>query len=219
MSEVVDKAYELIRSRIISGDLVGGSRLKEEDLAKTIGVSRTPVREALRRLKADGLVDAPSNKGARVVSWSADDLAEITDLRAILESFGAGLAARKMTDEAINELQAFADHMEKILAQRCDNYLIKISEKNNQFHQLIIDTTGNRRLAATIHKLADAPLILRKFSVLDELQLRRSFSHHREIIDALRNRDPYWAKSIMRTHILAGRSADRVLELDIQNED
>jgi DNA-binding GntR family transcriptional regulator len=86
MAKIASTVYEQIRTAILSGELSNSERLVEEDLAVSLGISRTPVREALRRLAAEGLVDVSPNRGARVAEWDADDLREIFDLRSILES-------------------------------------------------------------------------------------------------------------------------------------
>ena len=109
MSSAAEKAYEAIRDGIVGGVLPVGGRLREEELAGSIGVSRTPVREALRRLDAEGLVEFSPRRGAQVASWSDQDLDEIFGLRAVLESYGASLAATRIGGDALAELAELAD--------------------------------------------------------------------------------------------------------------
>jgi DNA-binding GntR family transcriptional regulator len=105
----VDRAYEAVRSGIIAGRYLAGARLTEQEIATTVGVSRTPVREALRRLDAEGLVEFTPNLGAVVTTWTEEDSDEIFDLRGMLESYGARRATIRATDEQIAELRRLAE--------------------------------------------------------------------------------------------------------------
>ena len=212
MSRAVSRAYEIIKSEISAGRLAGNSRLRETKLAELTGVSRTPVREALRLLEADGLVETNPNTGAHVAVWSESELKEITDLRALLEGFGAGLAAIKITDEGIRELEDMEERMEIVVEEAPDDFLQQLSDINKHFHLAVVEATENRRLISNIHSIIEGPLVFRKFSVLSASQIQRSLSHHREIISALKSGDRDWASTIMRNHILAGRDADRILQ-------
>jgi DNA-binding GntR family transcriptional regulator len=212
MSGAATRAYEMIKAEITSGKLPGNSRLKEAELAEMTGVSRTPVREALRWLEADGLVVMNPNSGATVALWSTQDLREITDLRALLESFGASLAAKKVTAEQIEYLEELQTNMEAAIALAKPESLAKLAGLNKEFHLTIIGATGNQRLVATLQSIVEGPLIFRKFSVFSPEQIERSFSHHRDLIAALKAGDSDWAESTMRSHIFAARSADAKLE-------
>src|SRR5215203_6092246 len=101
MARAAEAAYGIIREGILSGELARGQRLREEELALRAGVSRTPVREALRRLDAEGLVDFTPNRGARVTAWSERELEDVYEARALLESYGARLAATRVTAEEL----------------------------------------------------------------------------------------------------------------------
>lgn len=212
MSGAAARAYEIIKTGITTGRLAASSRLKEAELADLTGVSRTPVREALRLLEADGLVETNPNSGAHVAIWSDEDLSEITDLRAVLESFGAGLAATKITPAEISQLEKLEDDMENVVAAARANFLAELSVLNKDFHLAIVGATGNRRLIANIQSVIEGPLILRKFSVFSGEQIQRSLTHHREIIAALKFGDRDWAGAVMRNHVLSARGADRILE-------
>ncbi|MBT3790429.1 MAG: GntR family transcriptional regulator [Alphaproteobacteria bacterium] len=212
MSGAAARAYEIVKAEIINGRLAGKTRLKEAELAELTGVSRTPVREALRWLEADGLVVMNPNSGAHVAVWSAEDLREITDLRALLESFGASLAAKKITAEQIAELESLQARMEAAIAQANAESLGLLAGLNKEFHLAIIGATGNHRLVSTLQSIVEGPLIFRKFAVFSPEQIERSFSHHRDLIAALKAGDSDWAESTMRSHIFAARSADAKLE-------
>ena len=212
MSGAVARAYEIIKTEISAGRLAANSRLRETKLAELTGVSRTPVREALRLLEVDGFVENNPNTGAHVAVWSEGELQEITDLRALLEGFGAGVAATRITDAEISELERLEEKMEGVVEEAASDFLVQLSETNKAFHLAIVEATGNRRLIANIHSVVHGPLVLRKFSVLSNSQIQRSLAHHREIISALKLGDRDWATAIMRNHILAGRSADIIIQ-------
>ncbi|MBT5917958.1 MAG: FCD domain-containing protein, partial [Alphaproteobacteria bacterium] len=142
----------------------------------------------------------------------AQDLREITDLRALLESFGASLAAKKISAEQITHLEDLQSRMEIAIAQANSDSLGQLAGLNKEFHLAIIEATGNGRLVSTLQSIVEGPLIFRKFSVFSPEQIERSFSHHRDLIAALKVGDSDWAESTMRSHIFAARSADEKLE-------
>ena len=112
MAQAAQRAYEHLRARLLAGEFPAGSRLPEEELAAAAEVSRTPVREALRRLHAEGLVEFVPNRGAHVASWTERDLDEIFGLRALLESHAAELAAPRISGADLGRLSALQDQMD-----------------------------------------------------------------------------------------------------------
>lgn len=215
MARAAEQAYAYIHEGIVSGDLPPGSHLREEDLADQIGVSRTPIREALRRLASEGLVEFAPNRGAQVAAWSDRDLAEIFDLRAVLEGFAARLAARNGTSADVAKLRDLADSMEELAAGRARDRIDRISELNREFHGLIVDIADNRHLAGLVAGLVQVPLVHRTFRRYSDEELARSMGHHRELIDAIERHDVNWAGTAMRSHIYAART---VLEADLVSE-
>ncbi len=207
MGSAMETAYEYIKAAVMSGDLSAGDRVKEELIAEKIGVSRTPIRQALQRLTMQGFLEMSHHQGARVADWNTQELSEITELRAQLEGFGAGIAAGKISDEQLAVLNRLADHMEAASATRREQDFIRITDLNSEFHMTIIEASGNRRLAQVIGNLAHPLLVQRRFSTFTPRQLQRSMAHHREIIDALSAKDSEWASAIMRSHILSSTDA------------
>lgn len=200
-----EEAYRAIRHQILRGDREGGEWLREGELAASLGVSRTPVREALRRLAAEGLVRHERNRGVLVESWSLHDLDEIFSLRSVLEPWGSALAARSGLAD-LDELSALADAMDSAATTgRFD--LDEITELNNQFHREIIHASGNNRLTQMVSTIVAVPLVWRTFSHYSPEALRRSLAHHHELIEALRAKDAAWAESVMRSHVRAARAA------------
>jgi DNA-binding GntR family transcriptional regulator len=191
--------YRAVRDQILSGERVGGQWLRETDLAAELGVSRTPVREALRRLVAEGLVRHEPNRGVQVQSWSVADLDEIFSLRAVLEPWGSGLAATGGTAD-LPLLEELARGMDEA-ASGPEPDLAAVTELNNRFHRAILEASGNSRLVSLMASVVQVPLVLRTFSLYTPESLRRSLAHHHELVDALRARDPDWAESVMRSHV------------------
>ena len=209
MAAAVEKAYGAIRSSIISGQYPGGAHLKAADLAVALGVSRTPVREALRRLHAEGLVDFVANRGAYVLVWNHRDVDEVFDLRALLESHAADLCARNATAEQVAELRALAQHMERAAREKPPRYLEIIADCNARFHKLIRIASSNKRLAGFISAVVEMPLMIRTFNRYREEELLRSAAHHLEMVAAFDARDGSWAAAVMRSHVLAAHHVYR----------
>ncbi|HKS61745.1 MAG TPA: GntR family transcriptional regulator [Xanthobacteraceae bacterium] len=203
MAAAVEKAYAAIRDGIMGGTYPAGSHLKAEDLAVAVGVSRTPVREALRRLHAEGLVDFVANRGAYVLSWDKSDVDEVFGLRLVLESFGCELAATRRTPEQLAQLRHLADRMTAAARERKLHYLETIAELNAEFHKIIHVASGIKRLGPILLTVIQIPLTMRTFNRYSDEDLERSMAHHREIVAAFEVRDSRWAGAVMRSHIVA----------------
>jgi DNA-binding GntR family transcriptional regulator len=203
MVRATQGAYEAIKRMLLDGSYQPGEKLSEEDLAQTVGVSRTPVREALRRLHAEGLVDWEANRGASVPAWNDQDLEEIFELRALLEGYGAELAAIRITPEEIARLRELSTDMERHAAVRDPD---GVAVSNAEFHAIILSAGRNLRLSALLGAVVQTPLVNRTFRRYDDAAMARSMAHHRELVDAFEARDRAWAGSVMRAHILAARA-------------
>lgn len=200
-SRTADLTYRTIRREILAGERAGGQWLREGEVAAAIGVSRTPVREALRRLAAEGLVRHEPNRGVQVEAWGAEDLDEIFGLRSVLEPWGCGLAA-VAGEVDLDELDDLASRMDAE-ARRDPLVLDTMTELNNRFHRLILEASGNSRLVGLVSSVVEVPLVWRTFSHYSAESMRRSLAHHHEIVAALRSRDATWAESVMRSHVHA----------------
>lgn len=202
-----ERAYTTIRDLVIRGAFEAGARLKEEELAATIGVSRTPIREALRRLSAEGLVEFIPNRGAHVASWSDDDLDEIFALRAAVEGVGCRFAAARITDGELEELRKLAQKMieTRQAGGSAGSDAPDIQMLNTEFHRLIMVSSRSSRLVEIATSLMSIPLIHRTFRTYTPEQMRRSLEGHLEIVDALAARDAAWAEATMHAHLLSAR--------------
>ena len=197
-----EHAYRVIREHILSGQLTAGQWLREGELAEVTGVSRTPVREALRRLTSEGLVSHEHNRGVQVHRWSSKDLDDIFSLRSVLEPLGAAQAAQRGHAD-LSYLTAITDDMEKqIISDKPE--LAVITELNNLFHKAVLNASGNELLCSVVGSIIQTPLVRRTFSYYQPDSLRRSISQHRDLISALRAQDMTWAEATMRAHVHAG---------------
>lgn len=205
MAKASKSAYEAIRAAILSGEFGRGERLREEALAALAGVSRTPVREALRRLDAEGLVEFTPNRGARVTARSAQELHELYEMRAMLEGYGARLAATRIRPEELEELALLAQRMERLSRQGA-SAADEMTVLNGRFHQSIVRTSRNAQLDSLVRGMMDVPLITHTFQRYSLSRMRASTAQHNEVVEAFRAGDSVWAESVMRTHIIAARS-------------
>ncbi len=205
MSKAVQKAYELVRERIVSGVYAPALRLTEQEIANASGVSRTPVRQALQRLQTEGFVKVTANQGAVVVDWSDSETNDIYELRALLEPYGAARAARRITPEGIARLRTLAHDQYEESKRRAPGYTERIGELNSEFHRTLHGFAGSNRLSLLMPMLVEAPLILRTFAKYTHEELMRSASHHLELVRALEAGDAEWASAIMQSHLHAAR--------------
>ncbi|MEO0411537.1 MAG: GntR family transcriptional regulator [Pseudomonadota bacterium] len=201
MSKAIDKAYSRIRDGIISGELSPGQHLKEEELAELCQVSRTPIRDALRRLEADYFVERHDNQRVFVAAWTEGDIDDIFELRAMLEGFAAARAARYITLDQIAQMRS---HHTAIQAAVTDDGRIDedlFLGHNRAFHKIILDAAQSTRLAIMLQRLVEQPVVLRTLVSYREKDLARSIGQHDEILDALTAHDGVWANAVMTSHI------------------
>jgi DNA-binding GntR family transcriptional regulator len=196
-------ATELIRHAIIDGRLPPGRRLKEEELARELGISRTPVREALLMLQAEGLVDAAPNRGAAVRSHSAEDLNDLYQLRALLEGYSTRRAATRLADEAIRELRASCERFDALLDNEAE--MSELVDENLVFHRTILESSGSTRLVTMVRQVIELPLVYRSYIWYSPEQQRISAHYHSQITRALEDRDAERAELVMKEHIYEAR--------------
>jgi DNA-binding GntR family transcriptional regulator len=209
VTAVADLAYKAVRESILSGAERPGARLREEELAASIGVSRTPIREALRRLHAEGLVEILPNRGAVVVPWGEDELDEIFELRTLLEGYSARRAAGHATAEQLTELHGLCDTMDLRTEHLTEEAYAEITDLNLRFHHVVHAAAANRRLHSLLAGIIQVPLVRHTFHRYTHEELTRSFAQHRELVEALAAGDPDWAESVMQCHVRAARASLR----------
>ena len=201
MSRASDRAYDTIRARILSGDLSPGAQLVEEALAEFCGVSRTPVRDALRRLEAELLVERSDTQRSFVADWSLHDVADAFQLRAMLEGRAARLAAERISDEALARLRAANAVIGRAVRHDAPD-VAAFLEGNREFHTIMLEAASSRRLTALLHTLIEQPVVWRTAYYYDQPSLIRSHAEHDELIAAFSRHDGAWAEAIMTGHIL-----------------
>lgn len=201
MSRAADLAYREIRARILKGSLAPGSQLKEEELAELCGVSRTPVREALRRLESEMLVRRTETQRSYVADWSINDIDEMFTLRGMLEGYAAARAAQHMTPGKLAELRGHNDAIARAAEQKGGPDVESFLIHNRKFHELIIEASGSERLRMLLLRLVEQPIVHRTALRYDRAQLWHNHSEHEELITAIEKRDAEWARTIMSGHI------------------
>lgn len=200
MSRAAIRAYSVIRDRILSGELPAGAQLGEEALADLCGVSRTPVRDALRRLEAELLVKRSDSQRCFVADWSIDDVADAFELRAMLEGHAARRAAERMTEETLQRLRATNALIRAAISVEPAE-VGAFLEHNRAFHGVILEAAQSPRLAALLATLIEQPVVWRTAHHYGREALRRSHGEHEELLAAFARRDGAWAEAVMVAHI------------------
>lgn len=208
METVANKIYQDIKEKIIEGTFSPGMRITEQGIAESFKSSRTPVREAIRGLAADGFLVVKPNSTTVVRGWEQEEIIELFTLRSMLESELAALAAVNMTGQEIQKLVFIQTEIERQGPDISAENTARISPLNRDFHQVIHHAAKSERLVDLLQHTIEVPIIQHTFRRYSAAEMARSFGHHRELIDAFDSRDVSWAKSVMNSHI---RNAKRVL--------
>lgn len=195
---------ERLRSRIFAHELAPGGWIDEQALAGEYGISRTPLREALKVLAAEGLVVLKPRRGCYVAELSERDIDEVFPVMAMLEGRVAEEATRRATPADLGRLQAIHDELERHAAA---NDADRFFETNQRFHAALQEIAGNRYLAQLIDDARKVIKLTRRDSLRLEGRLRQSLAEHRGILEALRGGDPNAAGRRMHDHLLSGRAA------------
>lgn len=203
-----DVVFQALRKAIITGEFSPGERLMEIALAQKLGVSRTPVREAIRMLEQDGLVNMIPRKGAHVAQITEKSLMDVMEIRITLEELAASLACQRITKEGKANLQKI--HHEFIQAvEQCDT--MAIAGKDQQFHDCIFAASDNKRLIDIINNLQEQIYRYRLEYVKDLDCYRILIEDHEKLLHAILNNNPETAKMVMREHLI--RQQDKVIEV------
>lgn len=205
MNVTSETTYKTLRDRIFDGHYAPGSRLKEREICADLKVSRTPVREALHRLDAEGLVDLQPRRGGVVIEIGPAEAAEIFALGAVLESYAAKLAAQRAQPVDVDELDVLLNQMEQTLANDNQQTRVRYMTLDSNLHGKILEMAASPRLSNALQQTANVPILVQAFQRYSIEDLKRSYEQHRNIVGALRAGDRDWAESAMRCHILAGR--------------
>ena len=194
-----DVVFNTLRDAILTGKLVPGERLMENQLAEKLGVSRTPVREALRMLELENLMELVPRKGAQVLDMSEKDIINILEVRSALEGLATSVACKKMTKEDLQQLKNMEVDFEKAVADNDVEHFVDIDE---DFHDLIFAATENDKLINIFRNLRIQLYRYRMAQAKNnETSMSTIVAHHRSIIRAIENHDAEEGASIAQGHI------------------
>jgi DNA-binding GntR family transcriptional regulator len=199
-----EAAAELIRRAILDGTLNPGQRLTEEGLARDLRISRTPVREALRVLQAEGLVVSAPYQGSTVRAYSIEDLDDMYQLRALLEGHGARRAAQRIDDEGLAKLQASCERLVALGRATVEN-VAQIVQENLYFHTTMLEIAGSDRLQEMVRQVIALPLVYKSWHWYSPDQKRLSEHAHQTLVQVLAAGDADRAELTMRAHVYEGR--------------
>lgn len=193
-----------LHAAILSGTLKPGERLRAEALAQRFGTSRTPIREALLVLEAEGLVEVEPHRGAIVREFDVDDLRELYELRAVIEPVAAARAARRIRDPALARLRELCDLAE---AHGGDEpaAIERLIRLNEEFHAVILEAAGSARLSQAMRAVAGIPRVFCTVFWRTEARREQSLFCQRQLVAALEGRHPALAEAVMRMHILGAQ--------------
>jgi DNA-binding GntR family transcriptional regulator len=196
---------EAIRSAIKSGILQPRERLMEIQMAEELGVSRTPIREALRKLELEGFIVMVPRKGAFVADLSFKDIADVFEIRAALEGLAAGLAAERITEEELEDMERHLVEKQAAINQKDIARLVEVDTK---FHELLYRASRNERLSVIISNLREQIQRFRLTSLSSPGRMKDSLEEHKKIVEAIQSRDIQVARQAAQEHI---ENAENVL--------
>jgi DNA-binding GntR family transcriptional regulator len=197
-----DIAAELIRQAIIEGRLHPGEPLREERLATELGISRTPIREALLILQTEGLVEAAPKRGSVVRTYEPAEIADLYETRALTEGYAAGRAARFVTEGDIELLRESCGRFETLLDEQD---VVPLVKENLVFHGVILEASQSPTLAQLVDIVTRVPLVYRSYYHYSPKDKQIALHYHQRIARALEERDAARAEALMREHVFEAR--------------
>ena len=212
-STIADRVFDELRAAIVEGAIPAGSKISEPEMAGRYGISRGPLREAMRRLESANLVERRPNIGARVITLTSEQLLEIYLIREALEGLAARLAAERMSEAAVQELKALlVRHRREVAREHGQAYFQK--EGDMDFHYRIAQGTANRRLTGILcNDLYHLARMYRCQFGMGSDRALEALKEHELVVDAIADRDGEMAELLMRRHIRASRqSVERRLQ-------
>lgn len=196
------QAYVYIQDQIVSGALVGGSRLRPEEISKALGISRMPVREAIRQLSAEGYVTLRANRGPLVTSRTPQQVIELFEIRSALEGLALGLAATRVTPANIKELNVELTRLRKLEANS-----VAWVDHHDAFHDMLCQFSGRQYLCAEIQRLRLAIKPYLRHYAKGHSNPEIKGHEHEYILEALQSGDPKRAERVIRAHVMANAEA------------
>jgi len=193
-----DRAFQILKERIIRHEISGGTRLSDQEIAQHLDISRTPVREAITRLAAEGLVEVVPRRGAFVVQLSVRDIEETSDVREALERLAIELAVPCLSDEHLRRLQSIIDRTTEAVGRGDDAAYFDL---DRQFHEAIVEISGNRKLIETYSTLGATMQAIRWLRCRSREHQEQTIEWHRRILAALVQGDAEGAMGVAADHL------------------
>ncbi len=189
---------DTLREMIMTGELKEGDKINENELCTSMGISKTPLREALRVLGAEGVIRLVPNHGSFVTKPTIEEIKEMFEVMSVLEGVCARTASEKMSDKDFSRLELLHAKLEENFKYRDQKKYIRY---NNQYHSLVQELAGNRTLNHIVNGLRQKILLYRFQSLNLPGRFEQSIKEHRELLEAFRNRDREKAETLMRSHL------------------
>lgn len=208
-----DVVFKTLRDAILKGDLKPGERLMEVSLAQKLGVSRTPIREAIRKLELEGLVKMTPRKGAEVAQITLKDLTDVLEVRRHLEELAVELSCKKATKEDLEELRRCHEEFKRTIET---DDLTEMAVADVTLHDVIYKTTGNKRLIQILNNLREQMYRYRLEYIKDEHKRKVLVNEHKMLLDAISERNVDAAKQAIKQHI--NNQEDTIIEKLRANE-
>jgi DNA-binding GntR family transcriptional regulator len=196
---IAGKVADTLRNRIVLGEMTPGSRIIERLVCAELNVSRTPVREALKLLEADGIVEISRNRGARVTEYTPNEALELFDVIAVLESLAAERLAASITIDTLADLEEL--HARMLTFYRA-GAIEPYFDTNTQIHDMVIRACGNAALEEAHRRVTARARRGRFLAIMDPARLDQAVEEHQELMAALRSKDSLTAAAVWRTHLL-----------------
>lgn len=193
------QVYQKIRNDILTGRFEEHEELREVAIGKELGVSRTPVREALRQLELEGLVEIIPNKGAYALGISDKDVHDIYMIRSMLEGMAARWATRYITDEKLEEMEEVL-YLSEFHASK--GHSEQVTEMDNRFHEILYESCNSKRLQRMLTDLHEYIIQVRTRNLSDHDRSVHSTDEHRQIMEALKSRNEELAESLANQHVI-----------------
>jgi DNA-binding GntR family transcriptional regulator len=194
-----EKTYDYLKTSILSGHFVAGERLAEEHLAEELGVSRTPVREALHKLEQEGLIEPLESRGFRVPQDSPEEIEDLFDIRTVLEGYTLKIICERITDEQMAMLEKIIEKADDALRRK---RIDEVFQWNTQFHDTLHSMVADkRRFHSLIVNMRKYVLRYRKDTLRNLGAAKRAGDGHQQILLALKLKEPELCERVMRTHI------------------
>jgi DNA-binding GntR family transcriptional regulator len=201
MDEVLplrDVVFNTLRKSILTGQLKPGERLMEVHLASRLGVSRTPIREAIRKLELEGLVTMIPRRGAEVAQITEKSLKDVLEVRRALDALSVELACDRITPEELQKLKTACEEFEKAVREK---EVSEIAKADVALHDIIVQAAGNQRLQQLVNNLAEQMYRYRFVYIKEESQREKLVDEHKEIYESILNRDKQRAAAAAKLHI------------------